>query len=231
MVHSTGSNNPNVRRYIPGNEVTGSNTGNNHWDRPGLEKCVHAFIGRFADGSVGTVQTLPWNFRGWHAGRGELGSANDTHISFEICEDGLTDPQYFAQIYQQAAALTAYLCRRFHLDPLSPGTVLCHAEGHRRGIASDHVDVLHWFPRHGKTMDDFRRDVAEKMGGGEEMTQEAFDRMLEDWLARKGQEGVSPWAREGLAQAVEQGFTDGTRPQAFATRQEVALMIRAAAER
>jgi hypothetical protein len=34
---------------------------------------------------------LPWDHRGWHAG----GSANNTHIGFEICEDGLTDSKYF----------------------------------------------------------------------------------------------------------------------------------------
>jgi hypothetical protein len=70
----------------------------NDWDRPGLEKCAHAFVGRFADGLVGTVQTLPWNRRGWHCGRGKNGSANDTHISFEICEDGLEDARDVWQI-------------------------------------------------------------------------------------------------------------------------------------
>ena len=44
-------------------------------------------IGKLADGTVTTYQTLPWDHRGWHAG----GSANDTHLSFEICEDDLTD--------------------------------------------------------------------------------------------------------------------------------------------
>ena len=34
---------------------------------------------------MATYQTLPWDHRGWHAG----GSANNTHIGFEICEDAL----------------------------------------------------------------------------------------------------------------------------------------------
>ena len=38
--------------------------------------------------------------------------------------------------------------------------MICHSEGYRRGIASGHADVEHWFPRHGKSMDDFRADVA-----------------------------------------------------------------------
>lgn len=67
MVHSTGANNPRVARYVPGDDEMGRNTGGNHWNqlRPGgRQVCVHAFVGKFADGAVGTVQTLPWNVRG-----------------------------------------------------------------------------------------------------------------------------------------------------------------------
>ncbi len=175
MVHSTGANNPNLRRYVQPVSTTpdragllarlGTNPNGNHWNRAGLSVCVHGFIGRLADGSVAAVQTLPWNRRGWHAGNGSSGrSANDSHISFEICEDGLTDPAYFAQVYREAVELTALLCREYGLDPLADGVVICHQEGYRRGIASNHGDVLHWFPRFGKSMDDFRADVAAELG-------------------------------------------------------------------
>lgn len=59
----------------------------------------------------------------------------------------------------------------------------------------------------------------------EEMTQEQFDTMMENYLARKAKEPASDWAEELLAEAVAQGITDGKRPQAPATRQEVALMV------
>ena len=175
MVHSTGANNPNLRRYVQPVSTTpdragllarlGTNPNGNHWNRAGLNVCVHGFIGRLADGSVAAVQTLPWDRRGWHAGNGSSGkSANDTHISFEICEDGLTDPDYFARAYREAVELTAMLCKQYGLDPLADGVVICHQEGYRRGIASNHGDVLHWFPRFGKSMDDFRADVAAELG-------------------------------------------------------------------
>lgn len=172
MVHSTGANNPTLKRYVQpvkggdGDYVAlmaqlGANRNGNHWNRPGLDVCVHGFIGKLADGSIASVQTLPWNHRGWHAGTGTSGgSANNTHISYEICEDGLTDPAYFQRVYQEAVELTAMLCREYGLDPLADGVVICHSEGYRRGIASGHADVEHWFPRHGKSMDDFRADVA-----------------------------------------------------------------------
>ena len=75
MVHSTGADNPNLSRYIPGDDIIGRNTTGNHWDQTNaqwrekfgkdLNKCVHAFVGRTADGSVAIVQTLPWAMRGW----------------------------------------------------------------------------------------------------------------------------------------------------------------------
>ena len=174
MVHSTGANNPLLRRYVqpaadtPDRtallEALGTNRNRNDWNRAGTNACVHGFIGKLADGTVAAVQTLPWNHRGWHAGTGTSGkSANNTHISFEICEDALTDPVYFAQAYQTAVELTAMLCKQYNLDPMKDGVVICHQDGYKRGIASNHGDVYNWFPKHGKTMDDFRRDVLAAM--------------------------------------------------------------------
>ena len=228
MVHSTGANNPSVARYVPGDDVIGRNQYGYDWDRPGLEKCAHAFVGKFADGSVGTVQTLPWNRRGWHCGRGKNGSANDTHISFEICEDGLTDASYFKAVYQEAVELTAYLCKEYNLDPLADGVVICHQEGDRRGIASNHGDVLHWFPKFGKTMDDFRADVARWMEGEDEtVTYEQWKEYMDRYLAERAELPAS--MPKLFAEANELGLTDGTRPMAFVTREESAVMARAAA--
>ena len=98
------------------------------------------------------------------------------------------------------------------------------------GVASNHADVLHWFSCFGKTMEDFRGDVVCRLEGGEDMTQDQFDTMLENWLKRQGEKEASDWAQGLLAQAVERGITDGTRPQSFATRQEVALMVRSAVQ-
>ncbi|GHU53411.1 hypothetical protein FACS1894132_05480 [Clostridia bacterium] len=160
MVHSTGANNPNLKRYVgPDDGLLGKNQYNNHWnqDTPdGRQVCVHGFIGKLADGTIATYQTLPWNHRGWHCGSGSKGSGNDTHISFEICEDGLTDAAYFAAVYKEAAELCAYLCKQYGLTEKD---IICHSEGYSLGIASNHADVMHWFPKHGKNMDAFRNDV------------------------------------------------------------------------
>ena len=156
MVHSTGANNPWLKRYVgPDDGKLGKNQYNNHWNTyhpGGREVCVHGFIGKLADGTVATYQTLPWNYRGWHAG----GSANNTHIGFEICEDGLSDATYFGKVYQEAVELCSYLCKQYGLTEKD---IICHSEGYKRGIASNHGDVMHWFPKHGKSMDTFRAEV------------------------------------------------------------------------
>ncbi len=184
MVHSTGANNPAVARYVQPVDtqadaaslytVLGTNRNKNDWNNPGLDVCVHAFVGKLADGGVGSVQTLPWNHRGWHAGTGTSGgSANNTHIAFEICEDGLADAAYFGKVYQEAVELTAMLCKQYNLNPLADGVVICHSEGYQRGVASNHADVMHWFPKHGKNMDTFRQDVSKAMGGAPQVKPQA----------------------------------------------------------
>lgn len=161
MVHSTGANNPNLKRYVgPDDGLLGENPYGNHWNQPtpeGQQICCHAFIGKLKDGSIATYQTLPWDMVGWHCGNGKNGSANYMgYVGFEICEDGLTDAGYFNKVYQEAAELCAYLCKKYGLTEKN---IICHSEGAAKGIASNHGDVMHWFPKHGKNMDTFRAEV------------------------------------------------------------------------
>lgn len=59
----------------------------------------------------------------------------------------------------------------------------------------------------------------------DEMTQKEFDAMMEDYLARRRELPASNWAAPELAEAKKLGITDAEAPQAFATRQEVAVMV------
>lgn len=56
-----------------------------------------------------------------------------------------------------------------------------------------------------------------------EMDQKQFDAFMEDWLARRARLPSSSWGKMDEAKAA--GITDGSRPQSFATREEVATMI------
>ena len=167
MVHSTGANNPNLRRYVgPDDGQLGVNQYGNHWNQntpDGRQVCVHAFIGKLANGSIATYQTLPWNWRGWHGG----GDSNSTHIGFEICEDDLKDAAYFRKVFTEAAELCAHLCKQYGLNEAD---IICHSEGYKLGIASNHGDVMHWFPRHGENMDTFRAAVKKLLVGAAPVT-------------------------------------------------------------
>lgn len=145
------------------------------WNRQDIQKAVHAFID-----SKGIMQTLPWDTVGWHSGTGFLGKRNNAnnsgYIGFEICEpSGHTykngtmvdysaenNSDYFSVVYQHSVDLCAYLCEKFSI---SPDNIICHSEGYVLGIASNHSDVMQWFPKHGKNMDVFRNDVKERLGG------------------------------------------------------------------
>lgn len=183
MLHSIGCPQPNAKVFVKG---WNSESHNN--------SCVHAFI----DGITGKIyQTLPWNHRAWHCGSGSKGSGNNTHIGVEMCEPdyiryvkgsffACTDVEKAVVIakrtYKAAVELFAYLCEKYALNPLEDGVIISHAEGHKRGIASNHGDPEHLWTQLdlGYTMDTFRKDVSIEMKKGDtESTQktetEEFD--------------------------------------------------------
>ena len=126
VVHSTGSNNKKISRYVqPDDGIIGVNAYKNDWNRPGVAKCVHAFIGIDKNGNVCTYQTLPWTMRSWGCGSGKKGSYNNNHIQFEICEDGLSDPEYFNKVFDAAAELCASLCQAYGI---SVANIVSHNE-------------------------------------------------------------------------------------------------------
>ena len=204
MVHSTGANNPNLKRYVgPDDGLLGKNQYNNHWNQPkpdGRQVCVHGFIGKLADGSIATYQTLPWNHRGWHAG----GDANNTHISFEICEDRLTDATYFNKVYKEAVELCVHLCKLYNLTEKN---IIGHYEGYRLGIASNHSDPSNWFPKHGKSMDTFRADV-KKLLTDENKPAPSTPTSKKLYRVQIGAYSVKANADKQLEKAKKAGFTD-----------------------
>ena len=176
QVHSTGANNPWLRRYVqPDDGRLGENPNNNSHNRPG-NVCASAYIGKQADGTVAVYQALPWDMRCWLSGSGKNGNANKLgYAGFEICEDGLTDEAYFLGAMEKAILLTAHLCQAFGVTPDTVVTetsegpaiaVMDHQELHRVGLASDHGDVKHWMKKFGWTMENFRAKVTVAMAEG-----------------------------------------------------------------
>lgn len=161
MLHSIGSPQPSGTVLV------------DYFNQSGLDACVHGFI----DANDGTIyQTLPWNHRAWHGG----GSSNNTHIGVEMCEPDCISytggsnfncydlpkaQEMTKRTYKVAVKLFAFLCKQFNLNPLEDGVIISHAEGYKRGIASNHGDPEHlWNQLHlGYTMDTFRKAVKAAM--------------------------------------------------------------------
>lgn len=199
MLHSVGCPQPRASVFI------------NNWNRADYDNaCVHAFI----DGNDGTVyQTLPWNHRGWHCASGKNGSGNNTHIGVEMCEpacikytggstftcsDLATAKAAAKRTYEAAVELFAMLCKEYGLNPIADGVIISHAEGHKRGIASNHGDPEHLWNQLGMgyTMDGFRKDVKAAMSGEkEDNTQDNTEvvkwyRVRKSWEDAKSQKGA-----------------------------------------
>lgn len=191
MLHSIGCPQPNaavLARYF------------DQYQPGGQSVCVHAFAQ--ADGKV--YQTLPWEMRGWHCG----GSANGTHIGVEMTEPGAGTAyaEAAAQItgtYRTAVELFARLCETYGLDPLADGVIIGHAEGHRRGVASNHADPEYLWRQYGMgyTMDGFRADVAEAMAGARE---EETDMTRYNTVAE-----MPAWAQAEAQRLVDRGALKG----------------------
>ena len=210
--HSTGANNPNLKRYIQPSDndpnrdewlnILGINSNGNDWNHIVRQAGVNAWIGKLANGNVTTIQTMPWNYKPWGCGQGSNGSCNNGWIQFEICEDALTNKTYFNTVYQEACELTAYICFLYNIDPYGTvkignqevPTILCHADSYKLGLGSNHGDVLHWFTKFGKTMEDVRNDVAQLMGKNisqdkEEVPKELY-RVRKNWEDSVSQVGA-----------------------------------------
>ncbi len=184
--HDTAGGNPNLSRYVQPSKkdenysylmnLIGKNTGGNDWNTLGITNPDHkaglnAWIGKLADGSVATIQALPWTWRPNGCGSGPKGSCNDGWLQFEICDDGYGfgkgSKTYFDKAYNEAVKLTAYLCKKFGINPkgtvnhkgVTVPTILCHKDSNDLGLGSAHGDIYVWFKKYGKDMNDVRNDV------------------------------------------------------------------------
>lgn len=165
MLHSVGCAQPNPRVFVK------------NWNSASYDRaCVHGFIGE--DEAIITLpclETAGKAMRAWHCGA----SGNNTHIGVEMCEPGnikytggasftcadLTTARSFVRkTTEQAVELFAQLCKFHGLNPMQD--IVSHAEGHALGIASNHADPDHLWRGLGMdyNMDNFRRDVAERLG-------------------------------------------------------------------
>lgn len=236
MLHSVGVGQPDPMVFI------------RSWDNPnytaaGLNGVIGAdvtYITAPCLDSVSKVKRMP------HGGKQY---SNDHYIGFEMTEpaeikyttgDRFTISNLAAaqahvrKTYANAVELFAKLCLKHGKDPLKPGAIISHNEAGKQGIGTTHSDPEHLWRqlRLPFTMDGFRQDVYRRMNEEEiDMTKEELltliDQRLDEKLAGRDTR-PSDWAEKELSEAVAMGITDGTRPQGYAKREEVAAMVKRA---
>lgn len=86
-------------------------------------------------------------------------------------------------------------------------TILCHQDSYKLGFGSNHSDILHWFKKQGKTMDDVRNDVAKLMGkeSAPAPTSEMY-RVRKTWADAKSQIGAYT-NLDNAKKACKEGYT------------------------
>lgn len=176
--HSTGVNNPYLKRYVQPDDndpnknklitLIGKNSYGNDWNHIYRKAGLNCWIGKLADGSVSTIQTMPWNYRPWGCGKGKKGTCNDGWIQFEICEGDLNDKSYWDSVYKEALEITAFLCKAYNIDPygtveyngIKVPTIIDHTGSAALGLGNNHKDIQHWSKKYGVTMDVIRKEVS-----------------------------------------------------------------------
>lgn len=164
VVHSTGAINNKLSRYVqPDDGQLGKNPYDNDWNQPNTPVCVHAMIGKVKNGDVWAYEILPYTTACWGCGKGSKGSYNYSpvgHIQFEILEGPYDDKEYFNEAYNTAVEYCVWLCKKFGFDE---NDIVSHHETHELGYGSNHSDADSYFKHFNKTMNDFRKDVKNKL--------------------------------------------------------------------
>lgn len=188
--HDTAGGNPYLKRYVQPDDnasnraellkLLGKNQYNNDFNHIVRYAGLNCWVGKLADGTVTTVQTMPWDYRPWGCGGGSKGSCNGTTggpfwIQFEICDDGYKTgtKDYFEKAYKEACEITAYLCQKFNINPngtvdykgVKVPTILCHWDSYKLGLGSGHTDIYTWFNKYNKDMTTVRKDVTNLLKG------------------------------------------------------------------
>lgn len=136
---------------------------------------------------------------------------NNNSIGIEICDDVRNGKIYpSAKTIENTLAVTRWLMKKYNIPK---ERVIRHYDVTGKLCPAYWVDDSKW-----------KREFWDRLED-EEVTQEQFDKMMDDYIARKGKLPASAWAKDELAEAKKKGITDGKRPRDFVTREEAAAMV------
>lgn len=177
-------------------------------------------IGASAHGFVdwnGYIQTIPYNEIAWHAGY----TANSKYIGIEMCH--ATNKADFDRVWNNTVELFATLIKQYGW---TVNDIHTHDEMSKLYKETDHTDPIGYFKKFGRTIDDFKKAVENKMNGDLTMAQyeelkNEIEKIKEQLSTYKYMDEsikkISPDAFEALQAAIkkgaiaygENGFTPG----------------------
>ena len=177
-------------------------------------------IGASAHGFVdwnGYIQTIPYNEVAWHAGY----TANSKYIGIEMCH--ATNKADFDKVWNNTVELFTTLLKQYGW---TVNDIHTHNEMSKLYKETDHTDPIGYFKKFGRTIDDFKKAVENKMNGDLTMAQyeelkNEIEKIKEQLSTYKYMDDsikkISPDAFEALQAAIkkgaiaygENGFTPG----------------------
>ena len=148
----------------------------NNMNQAGAGWGVNAILGDFHKGEGKIILALKMNSRPWGCGSGSKGSYNNTRIQWEVCEpaghtySGGTmigynvkkNQAYFDRMWKMLVAWNVYCIKKLGY---SASDICDHSESYKAGYGTNHADMMHWLPKHGKSMDALRSEVKSIING------------------------------------------------------------------
>ena len=119
---------------------------------------AHGFIDWVED-----IQTIPWMEKGWHAKE----PANSLFIGIEMCRPENNDPQKIDKMIVTYLASVNAIARLFFyvlkIKKVTKENLMSHDEVRKKWKNTTHVDPTSYLKEIGKTIDQFRKDVQNKL--------------------------------------------------------------------
>lgn len=142
-----------------------------YWDKnPSARSSAHTVLDW-----ENIIRLIPYNEKAWHAGK----TANEKYIGIEICRCVPFDTEKFNAEWEAATDIVADIFRDILKTSVTPETLMSHAEVSEKWRETNHTDPVWYFSQAGKTMEDFRRDVREKIKA---KSRHSYDNTVENMI-------------------------------------------------
>lgn len=157
-----------------------------YFNNNNVNASAHAFVDYDS-----ITQCIYWDEKAWHAGP----TANNKFIGIELCH--FDDPVKFQELWNRGVWLCAYLfVTRLKLSTVTKDNLMSHKEVSLKWGETNHMDPDAYFAAHGKTMNDFRKDV-----------QIMIDEMNKPTPAPVPAPSIPQWKYDGAQWLVDNGYT------------------------